>query len=205
MATLKHMYSALFSLTILVSCGGNETESNKPNKQETPKALQDDKIEIYSKERDSDDLTNELYLELVDKTPALKKLEDDLDAFHRQPMNPVGKFLKYDGKSKSYYQNANYYAEAISDSLLKKRIMALILKSDNAYKDKSADINSLIKQISKNDVSLQDHRSILKVVLTLPIIEKYQADLKPDRKEFMDVLKQQEKLIKRTDSLTPAY
>jgi hypothetical protein len=41
--------------------------------------------------------------------------------------------------------------------------------------------------------------------LTLPIIEKYQDERKPNKKELQDLTGEQEKLILKTDSLTPKY
>lgn len=204
MTNFKNIFGIIFILTLLVSCGGGQTENNKPTQQETPKALQDSKLEIKSYSR-SGDLTEELYQELVGKTPSLKKLEDDLDAFIPKPNDLKDKFNQYDSKSNSYYNSANYKATAISDSLLKKKIISLIMTSNNKYSAKTAELNSLLKQISKDGATLNDHHSVLKIVLTLPMIEKYQDDNKPNKKEFKDLINQQEKLIIQTDSLTPKY
>ena len=204
MTNFKNIFGIIFILTLLVSCGGGQTENNKPTQQETPKALQDSKLEIKSYSR-SGDLTEELYQELVGKTPALKKLEDDLDAFIPKPNDLKDKFNQYDSKSNSYYNSANYKATAISDSLLKKKIISLIMTSNNKYSAKTAELNSLLKQISKDGATLNDHHSVLKIVLTLPMIEKYQDDNKPNKKDFKDLINQQEKLIIQTDSLTPKY
>ena len=204
MTNFKNIFGIIFILTLLVSCGGGQTENNKPTQQETPKALQDSKLEIKSYSR-SGDLTEELYQELVGKTPALKKLEDDFDAFIPKPNDLKDKFNQYDSKSNSYYNSANYKATAISDSLLKKKIISLIMTSNNKYSAKTAELNSLLKQISKDGATLNDHHSVLKIVLTLPMIEKYQDDNKPNKKEFKDLINQQEKLIIQTDSLTPKY
>jgi hypothetical protein len=204
MARIKNFMGTIFILTLLLSCDNKRMDNNATTKQETPEALQDDKLEIKSYSRSSD-LTEELYQELVDKTPALKKLEDDLDAFGPKPIELTDKFNKYDSKSNSYYSSANNKATAISDSLLRMKILALITTSSNQYSAKTAELNSLLKQISKNGSTLNDHHSVLKIALTLPIIEKYQDDNKLDKKEFENLIKQQENLIEKTDSLIPNY
>ena len=150
-------------------------------------------------------MIEELYQELVDKSPALKKLEDDLDVFRPKPIKLNQKVQQYNSKSNSYYSSADYKISAITDSLLKDKIITLITTSKNKHNDKTAELNSLLKEISKNDATLNDHYSVLKIVLTLPIIEKYQDYYKPDKKEFNDLIKQQENLILRTDSLIPKY
>jgi len=59
--------------------------------------------------------------------------------------------------------------------------------------------------IAKNEATLDDHHTVLKIVLTLPVIEKYQNENMPDKNEIRNVIKEQERLIERTDSLTPKY
>ncbi|MBI1306944.1 MAG: hypothetical protein GC181_10110 [Bacteroidetes bacterium] len=203
MTNINNILGTILISFLLLSCGG-QTDNNNPTKQEIPRALQDDKLEIMSYSR-SGDLTEELYQELVDKTPDLKKLEDDLDAFRPKPNDLEDKFNLYDSKSKNYYSSSNYMAAAISDSSLKMKIISLIAASNKKYLSKTAEPNTLLNQISKNDATLNDHHSVLKIVLTLPIIEKYQNDNKPNKKEFKDLINEQEKLILRTDSLVPTY
>lgn len=204
MNIFKPLIWTFLFLLFLVSCGGRQTDNNTAKKTKTPKSLQDGKLKIKSYSR-SGDLIEELYQELIDKNPALKKLEDDIDAYRPEVYELDEKFEEYDSKSHSYYSSANYKATAITDSLLKNRILALIKSSNNKYLTKTAELNSLLKQISNNGATLDDHYSVLKIVLTLPIIEKYQDDNKPNKKEFINLLNQQEKLILKTDSLIPKY
>lgn len=204
MVNFRIILVSIFILTFLVSCESGETKDIKPQ-QETPKALQDTKS--YSRSSDySNDLTEELYQELVQKNPALKKLEKDLDAFNTKRNNLHQIFQKYSSKSDSYYGSANYTATTITDSLLRNKMIELISASNTEYSiNKTKELNSLLMQISKDGATLHDRHSVLKIVLTLPIIEKYQDNHIPDKNEFKDVLKQQESLILQTDSLIPKY
>ena len=204
MTTTKIRNSLLhaFLLTLLVACGNKSSDNNATPIPETPKALQEDKIDIKSYSR-SNDLVDELYQELVDKTPALKQLEDEIDAINPKPGELSAKFNTYESKSNSYYSSANYKAMAITDSLLRTQIVSLLSASSKSYSAKTSVLSSLIDQFSKNSSKLNDHHSVLKIVLTLPIIEKYQNENKPDKKEFKALIKEQENLIKQTDSLTP--
>ena len=204
MRNIRNIFWTIIILTLIVSCGGGHTDNNKPTKQETPNALQDDKLDIKSYSR-SGDLTEELYHELVDKTPALKKLENDLDAFSLKPNDLKDRINQYDNKSNGYYSSANYKVTAITDSLLRMKIILLITLSSKQYTTKKAELNLLLKQINNNGMTLNDHHNVLKIVLTLPIIEKFQDDNKPDKQEFKNLIKEQAKLILKTDSLTPKY
>ena len=203
MIKTTHFFLYALILSVLFSCGGSRNEESKVQTKETPKALQDSKLDIESYSRYDSDLMEELYQELVDKTPALKKLEDDLETFSDKPHEVVEKFNKYDRKSSSYYGSINYKATSISDSLLRKKIIALISNSKDQYSGKTAELNSLLKLISENGSTLNDHHLVLKIALTLPVIEKYQSEDLPDKQKFKELIKQQEKLIERIDSATP--
>ena len=203
MKSLNHNMWAIILLPLLFSCGGGErAEQNKPAEQEVPKALQDNKLAIKNYSR-SGDLTEELYQELVEKTPLLKNFENDLAAFTPKPFDLHEKFNQYHNKSNNYYSSANYKATAISDSLLRMKIIALIANSGKKYAGKTAELNSLINTISNNGLKLDDQHIILKIALTLPLIEKYQEENKPSTEEFKDLINAQEKLIWRADSLMP--
>lgn len=202
---MRKMLIPLFSclLTIcLFSCEGGKTKEKDSAKKETPKALQDNKLIINEYSRSGYDLVEELYAGLVAESPELKKLEKDLDAFGLEWDDATKKFNKFTSKSTNYYQSADSKANTITDSLLKKKFLTLTASSKNKYAHKTAELNSLQDQIRKNEGSIKDHHLALKIILTLPIIERYQTENLPDNKEFMDLIKQQEKLIQRMDSLT---
>ena len=204
MKRLTKLLFAIILFAIFFSCGRHK-DKNALTQQDNPKALQDNYLEIKSLSRSGGDLTEELYQELVDKTPALKKLENEIDAFYKKPYELEDKYNKFDGKSINYYASANTKASAITDSILRKKIENIISNSQNIYSKKTSAQNSLLKQISQNSTTLNDHHSVLKIILTLPVIEKFQNENLPDKKEFEALIKQQVKLIERIDSLTPKY
>lgn len=190
-------------LTLLTSCAGKQTEHKQTDKkEETPKTLQDHTLDVSGYSR-SGDLTEELYEEVVDKIPALKQLEKDIEALKQQTNQVTGKFNQYNSKSNHYYSSADYKASAITDSLLRQKMNALIAGSRKKYSEKNADINAVLKQISDNSVTINDHHTVLKIMLTLPLIEKYQDDYKPGKETFEAFKLQQEKLLEQIDQSIP--
>ena len=191
----------LFSLIILTSCGGKEANKVNP-KNEIPEALQEGSIDLkrYSK---GNNLTEELYQELVSNNPELKKLETEIDEFN--PQGIKDKFYKYDRKSINYYQSAKNQAEVITDTITKNKIIDLITKSNERYIGKTSELNGLLKSISKKENSITDYHNILKIVLTVPIIEKYQNENLPNKTEFENVINNENKIIENTKKLTPKY
>lgn len=187
------------SLTILFYCGSNTTDS-VPG-QETPKALQDD---VLSYKRSGKSLMEDLYDELVTKSPELKTLEDNLDILRKKETDLKEAFDKYDSKSHHYY-NSTARANSISDSLLRKKIEALLTSSQKKYSAKKSEIGSLLAAAASNNASLQDHHLVLKIVLTLPLMEEYQNDNLPDGKNYSEFTADQKKVIKEIGKLTPEF
>jgi hypothetical protein len=192
----------IFSLIILASCGGKET-NNGNSKNEIPEALQEGSIDLKRYSKWNNNLTEELYQELVNKSPELKGLETEIEEFN--PSETQDEFLKYDRKSDNYYRSAENYAKAITDSVTKNKIIGLIKKSGEKYSGKTTELNSLLKNISEKQNSLNDYHNILKIVLTIPIIEKYQNENLPAKSEFEKVIENEDKLIEKTKKITPKY
>ena len=193
----------LSTLTLLFSCNEPQRESDKKQpEKENPKPLQTDESAIKSF-RGQFDLTQELYDELVSKNADLQKLEKDIEDFN--PNTASEKYFTYDNKSTNFYNSADEKSTSINDSLLRKRISSLILTSKDKYQNRTNELKSILKHISQNKLTLHDHHVVLKIILTLPLIEKYQKDNIPDKNEFNSLDTEQQKLIKRTDILTPKY
>lgn len=113
---------ALLSLILLTSCKENETV-NRSN--EEPKALQEKSID-FGRFRSPNDLVNDLYSELVNKSPKLKALESELNEFN--PQDTLNSYYGYDQKSNDYYLSARNQADLITDSIMKQKILNLIKK-----------------------------------------------------------------------------
>ena len=201
-----HVTAVFFVSALLISCESKRTDNTNTAAQETPKALQENKIEFSNYSRSApDDLLEELYQELVDQSPELKKLEDELEAIAPTSSSLKNKFNGYESKSDNYYVAAKSKASVIADTLLKKKITALIENSNNKFPGKTAEFRSMLKSIAENDITLQDQHSVLKIVLTLPLIENFQNNNQPDKKDFKDLIRQQERIIIQMDSLTPPF
>jgi len=203
MKNLTTYFLMFLFLQVLFSCGKKAEDNSTPEK-EIPGPLQEKKsLSNYRNIRS--DLTEELYSELVSKSPELNKFEDDLISLSAKPNDVVDKFNTYNNKSEGYYYSAVNKANTINDSILKKRILALISARKDIYTNKTADLNLLLKQIENNSSTLADQHTVLKILLTFPIIEKYQNENLPNKTEFKDLIKQQENFIRQTDNLTPKY
>lgn len=201
-----HKKQLIFILTasvLLFSC--SEDKQNTINVEETPAALQDNKVSISSYSKRGDDLVEELYQELVEKSTDLKNLEETIEFQNGLSNEQKNIFEKYTQKSSSFYHTAEYNAQLISDSLIKKQLLTIVASSKKTHEARSKEVNSLVDMISKNEKNINDRHAVLKILLTLPVIEKYQKTNLPEKNSFNKVLDDQRKLIKKTDSLTPKH
>lgn len=185
----------------LASCSDNRTQ-DKP-KQETPKALEDksSSYEIISK-RGYDDLVESLYNELVSKDIHLKKLEDKIEELNNSKSDTTELFDKFNGKNQSYFSSADRHVSEIKDSLVRDKIKNLVTTQLTKYNSRIARHNELLKLIETKQMTISDLHNVLKIVRTLPLIDKYQKDNLPNTKSFEGYIKRQEETIKLADTLS---
>jgi len=190
------------SSAFVFSCSNGKSEGDFEDAHSS--ALQENDINIRKYSR-SGDMIEELYTELVENTPELKSLENDLELSNKNRIDILDVFDQYNGKSNNYYSIARRKSSDITDSILKKKIMNVISLSHSKYSDKTKDVTGLIEQISINRSTLNDHHEVMKIMLTLPVIEKYQNKNNPNPDLFKNMIKEQNKLIHKVDSITPNY
>jgi hypothetical protein len=198
------MITKIFISAILVllfaSCNNTRTQ-DKP-KEDSPKALQDknSSSEFISK-RSYEDMVESLYSELVTKDIALKTLEDKIDELGSSKSDSLHLFEKFNSKNQAYFNSANGHVAVIKDSLLKNKMQNLIAKNLAKYSSSVAKHNELIELIAKKNLTIDDLHIVLKIVRTLPLIEKYQKDNLPNTKSLEGYIKQQDETIKLADTL----
>lgn len=200
MKKVKLIFYAFLAITFF-ACG----RSANVKENETPKALQEKNSGIKSFRSSRNDLVEELYKELVEKSQELKNLEDSIQSIDPQIDKAEADYSKYESKSKDYYRSANSHADQISDSLLKKKIQGIITASNNQYTSRNSELSSLQDVISRNKASIEDYHAVLKIMLTLPIIETYQKGNIPNPQEFKRLIEKQLELINNIKKTTPNY
>ncbi len=192
----------VFSLCcgLLVTACGELEKTRKPN---TPIAPQSNDISISSYR--SNNAVDDLYLPLLDKNSTLKKLEDEIVNMKAKTKLVTKNFYNYDNKSKAYYNEADYQAASIKDSLLQKKLLASIDSSKNLYTSKTNELRSIVNQIAENNTLLSDRHAALKILLTLPLIENFQAQQLPHNNGMVELILIQKKLLIQIDSLTTIH
>ena len=195
------MRKLLFISTVLatiLSC------NNSRPQQETPKALEekDKSYSLVSKRGYDEDILESLYGELVDKTPELKKLEEDIDIIYESKNDSLQAFTSFDARNDRYYHSAGIHAQRIKDSLLRQKMKTLIQASLANYTSLTAPHNNLLKSIESKQATLGDVHTALKIVRTLPVIAKYQKNSLPDTKPLEGFSQKLSKTISEAERLS---
>jgi predicted RNase H-like nuclease (RuvC/YqgF family) len=177
-----------------------DIQSSSP---EIPESLQEKSgNEIsFSKSRKGEDLVESLYAGILEKNPSLSELEKTIEDLGEQKQDSVETFEEFDQKNKSYYTSTERYTDIIKDSLLRIKIKTIIDNSLNSYDRSIAANKNLISILNAKDNNLRDLHIILKLVKTLPLIEKYQAENTPSVKPVENVINHFDKAIQRADTL----
>lgn len=174
----------------------------KSNNKEAPKVLDNKKISIEKVvKRGEEDLLEGLYKEVADTSEILKSFESGLQELNNSKEDSLKAFSVFDKQNEMYYKSASTHAEQISDSILRMNIKMLISASIKKYDSTTARYDSLVKHIIHNEAALKDSYKILKIVYTLPLIEKYQQDNLPDSEAIEGFLMRQDEIIKQADTL----
>lgn len=197
---IKITVSTILVLTF-VSCNNKHTRDDP--KQEIPKALEgkSSSYEIVSK-RGYEDLVENLYNELASKDIDLKKLEDAINELNKSKSDTTELFDKFNKNNESYFNSADRHVLEIKDSLLRDKMKLLVANNLTKYNLLIARHSELIKIIEAKQVTISDLHNILKIVKTLPLIDKYQKDNLPNTKSLEGYIKQQDQTIKLADTLS---
>ena len=195
----NNIYLAVIIL-MLASCSDKRKEDKTI--QETPKALEDKSAsyDIVSK-RGNSDLVESLYSELVIEDKDLKRLEDKVNELNSSKNDSIELFSKFNEKNQAYFSAAERHASEIKDSLLSERIKNMLALQLADYQSKIGRHKELLKTIEEKQLTLADLHTVLKIVRTLPLIDKYQKDNLPGTKSLDGYIKEQEAAIKLADSL----
>ena len=195
---LTFLKSCILMVSIF-ACGNAQTE-NEINKSETPSALKGSRIESGSYGSRQNDLIEELYDDLMEESEDLKNLDDGITDQFRNKSELSSNFSNYDGKSESYYSSANYKVSMITDTILRQRIEALLKQSEKQYQNLTFESRNNLKVLTQNETAIRQYYSAMKIAMTIPVLEKFQANNLPDVAKYKSLIKRQQETIAVIDN-----
>ncbi len=199
---MKKTFLVLITTFIIFAC--NQKKQQQATTPETPKALQESGSADYSllsKRSGREDLVETLYAELADKTPELKDIEKQINYLDEARTDSIEAFNGFNEKNNGYYADAARHVTAVTDSALSNKIRMMISNSQSKYATQISGHKSLLALLDSKAVKLQDMHVLLKIVKTLPLIEKYQKDNIPGKTPIEKKINEFDKTIKKIDSI----
>ncbi|MBC9929754.1 hypothetical protein [Chitinophaga qingshengii] len=185
---------------LLASCKDNTTQETP--QPETPKAFKEkSSYEIVSKGPRAGDLVDVLYEELLSKDTGLHMLEAQINDLNRSKNDSVKSFNRFHGRMQSYFESTDTHVSEIRDSLLRDKIKLIIASHLAKYDARVARHHELLKVLAAKDINISDLHTALKIVKTLPVIEKYQQTNLPAIQQIEGYIKQQDQAIHLADTL----
>src|SRR5215216_476409 len=201
--------TALLSITLIVlffsACNSAPSKDASTPKTEVPEPSEDETSGLDVKRMSRGSLMDEIYDNLAKRDPQLQKLEEQLIHFNGGLPDSLKAFNNYDSKSVGYYISANQSLATITDTVLRAQLSALIAESKLKYVDKIRRFTSLKAHIDSNQIKVGDYHAVLKIVATLPIIEKYQDKNMPDITSTANLANEAQHLKVKTMQLAKKY
>jgi hypothetical protein len=197
---MRTLFTLLILSSIFFSCSNNHHEPQPT--PDTPKALQPTQSKSsLSKRYESSDLVNDLYAELAAKDPALKELEKQISDINGTDADSLADFSSFDQRNNSYYNSASGHYRQVQDSAIRRRMTALINASQSEYNKRTLVFKALITEIGQKKTNLNDLHELLKIIKTLPTINKYQLENEPSSKPAEAVLQELNKIVLKTETI----
>jgi hypothetical protein len=203
----KHYFITLiFTAFIFASCANRQSETTKTAEpvviNEIPQSLQKESKISYLGSRGVD-LLEDLYQDLVEKDAKLQALDKEVNVVGEQKTKEGSAtwndFAKYNQHLLDYYAAANNHIAGIQDSVLRKKIIEIIGNSTKNYEQKTAEHSTLIADMNKNKQKISDQYNVMKILLTLKMMEKYQSENLPSTKGFKTEIESQKALIEKIE------
>jgi hypothetical protein len=141
----------------------------------------------YKRYGGKEDMVEIVYSDVVSNNQNLKQLERDLDGIEHNYAELQSRYNVYKNYSISYYEAARQKAKAISDTSLKNRMLQQISESEVRFNTRNALLNKLMEQLRQKEITLDDYHLAVKLVMTLPEMERRQDKDRPATKDFEEL------------------
>jgi hypothetical protein len=141
--------------------------------------------------------------EIVNENPDLQKLEEEIRNSKIEYYSLSKQLTNYKDRFDRLYKSTQNIAGEIIDSTVENSMKVHILLQVDKYIKKITELEYLIKSIEKKNNLLNDKHVELKIELILKKIETLRQNELPGKKEYVDLLVNQEKLISRTVNMFP--
>lgn len=147
-------------------------------------------------------LVDELYNQAVKQSDNLESIEDDIEKFYKKRDEALEKYNSFVSYNNRYYSDARSKSYPITGSAAKQKANDIISASEAKYNAMIADWRATIAALNVNEKELSDQHALLKIMITEPMINKYQTSSLPDNGKAKEANSDLLKVIERIKAIT---
>ena len=200
---MNKLLTAIFCLFAL-SCAKQENKEEVVLQNPTPEVLNDSKKDINPRSISrkysyGPNIIDELYKEAKSKDPELRNLSKEIAEMSQLRVDSLAAFNKYSRTNKQYWRNVKLYVDQLNDSTLKNRVRATFLEMERNYDQKIAKHNTRLDSLGKKQQVLNDREILMKLIVTLSMMQNYQENELPDIQSINYLLSAYDTRIRKTE------
>jgi hypothetical protein len=148
------------------------------------------------------DMVEELYAQAVKQNSNLEAVEDGIAAFNKKKEEALEKYNSYLSYNNRYYNDARGHAKSIPDPATRQRAEELLRKSELRYRTALTGWENTINQLKEKEMQLQSLHSLLQLMVTEPIMEKYQVKELPGNSLLIQTTAELQQVIDKIKAIT---
>lgn len=188
---MKRVLIPLILAVGLFSCG-NKIQTPEGVQNETPEAIEEDYGSDWSasikRGRYYDNILERLYKEAVEKNDEVGKINESILLANSFYGDSLVDYKKYINLNEEYWTIANNYITAISDSTLRNELKSIFDKAEVEYCESKKELLYLNDKIALEKEHFDNQVKLLKLMVTLTMIQNYQVNEIPDSSTMNSVL-----------------
>lgn len=183
-------------LSNFLSCNNTTTPSNDL----MPAKIDESSFSYLSKGRQN--MVDHIYFNVVDTNANLSNLHKKITEVEKIYQDWLLEYNTYQQYAQSYSHDASQIVsdQLFVDSLLKKNALEMILDFDESHKKRTVQLIQRKERIDNLVYLMEDKLILLKLSVTLPIINKFLDINLPNGKGYQAIIDNYEVLIKKIET-----
>jgi hypothetical protein len=147
-------------------------------------------------------LVDELYNQAERQNSTLESIANDIERFYKKETDALEKYNEFTAYHNHYYTDAKFSITAVNDSIIKQKAANVIKTSETAYRAKLVDWQNTIATLYKQEQELKDLQQLLKIMTTVPVVEKAQNSDLPSSENIKQAQTDLLKVIQKIKEIT---
>lgn len=186
----------------VISCADKKANVAHDSPHKVPDALADQRGSFSKELRGRGNLIADLYRDSVERSEALKQLEQQITTCGEHTDEVTIPFVNFFSKSDEFYRSADQYLATVNDTLLRKQVMIFLDDSEKRFHQQTDQIRQHMQQIADNNGNIHDRHVVLQTLVALQLMQTYQKEQQPDMQSLTNLVDEQGKAIENIKTNT---